>query len=64
MADIHNFLHMGGYAFEVWSTWGATLFSIVALVWFGKRKNKNLKAKIQRQLKRQALTENSTQQTR
>lgn len=48
-----EFFHMGGYAFEVWTSWGLTLLVLVAFVVFPKRRSAKLKDDIKRQISRE-----------
>jgi heme exporter protein D len=48
-----EFFYMGGYAFEVWTSWGLTLLALVAFVILPKRRNANIKADIKRQISRE-----------
>ncbi|MFT6098844.1 MAG: heme exporter protein D [Arenicella sp.] len=51
--DWSEFFYMGGYAFEVWTSWGLTLLALVAFVIFPKRRNAKIKAEIKRQISRE-----------
>ena len=51
-----DFLHMGGYAFEVWTSWGLTVATLISFVIIPKIKN----AKIRRDIKRQMAREQRT----
>ncbi|MBL4671324.1 MAG: heme exporter protein CcmD [Arenicella sp.] len=44
---------MGGYAFEVWTSWGLTLLALVAFVIFPKRRSAKITADIKRQISRE-----------
>jgi heme exporter protein D len=48
-----DFFYMGGYAFEVWTSWGLTLLALVAFVIFPKRRNAKIRADIKRQISRE-----------
>lgn len=57
-----EFFNMGGYAFEVWTSWGLTLFVLLLFVIMPKQRNAKIKSEIQRQIsreKRQELDNNS-----
>ncbi len=49
-----EFLHMGGYGFYVWLSYGFTAALLIILVINSKRKEKQLFAKISQRLKREA----------
>lgn len=49
-----EFLHMGGYGFYVWLSYGFTAILLIALVINSKRKEKQLFGKINQRLKREA----------
>jgi len=51
-----EFLLMGGYAFEVWTSWGLTLAALISFVIFPKIKNAKIRRDIKRQLVRQQRT--------
>jgi len=53
-----EFFHMGGYAFEVWTSWGLTLFALCWFVIAPKRRSAKIKAQIKRQISRENRTEN------
>lgn len=46
-----EFLHMGGYAFYIWTAFGITLFSMAASVIFIILQQKKLKQKLSKRLK-------------
>jgi len=48
-----EFFYMGGYAFEVWTSWGLTLFVLIAFVIVPKRRNAKIKANVKRQISRE-----------
>ncbi|MGK0373723.1 MAG: heme exporter protein D [Arenicella sp.] len=48
-----DFFYMGGYAFEVWTSWGLTLMVLVAFVIIPKRRNANIRSQIKRQISRE-----------
>jgi len=56
-----EFFHMGGYAFEVWTSWGLTLLVLFLFVIIPKRRSAKIRAKIQRQISRE---QRQTQGTR
>lgn len=48
-----EFFHMGGYAFEVWTSW---ILTVLVLLWFvisPKLKNAKIRREIQRQISRE-----------
>ena len=51
--DWSTFFHMGGYAFEVWTSWGLTLAVLIWFVIAPKRRNAKIRAQIQRQINRE-----------
>jgi len=46
-----EFLHMGGYAFYIWTSFGITLFAMAASVIYIVLQQKNLKQKLSKRLK-------------
>jgi heme exporter protein D len=48
-----EFFHMGGYAFEVWTSWGLTLMVLLWFVIAPKRRNVNIRSQIERQISRE-----------
>ncbi len=48
-----EFFHMGGYAFEVWTSWGLTLLVLALFIILPKQHNAKIKADIKRQIKRE-----------
>ena len=48
-----EFFYMGGYAFEVWTSWSLTLLALLAFVILPKRRNAKIKADIKRQISRE-----------
>ena len=48
-----EFFNMGGYAFEVWTSWGLTLSVLVWFVISPKLKNAKLRSEIFRQIERE-----------
>ena len=48
-----EFLHMGGYAFHVWTSWGLTLLVILYLFIQPKLANAKIKREITRQIQRE-----------
>ena len=48
-----NFFHMGGYAFEVWTSWVLTLVVLVLFIIIPKWRNAKIKTNIQRQISRE-----------
>lgn len=48
-----EFFNMGGYAFEVWTSWGLTLLVLVWFVMMPKRRSAKIKAQIKRQIRRE-----------
>lgn len=53
-----EFLHMGGYAFEVWTSWGLTLIVLILFVILPKRRSAKIKSQIQRQISREQRLKN------
>jgi len=50
-----DFFSMGGYAFEVWTSWGLTLFALIWFVISPKVKNARLRREIYQQIEREKL---------
>ncbi len=48
-----EFFNMGGYAFEVWTSWGLTLLVLISFVIFPKRRNAKIRKEIERQISRE-----------
>lgn len=48
-----EFFHMGGYAFEVWTSWGLTFLVLVCFIILPKRRNARIMAEIQRKISRE-----------
>jgi heme exporter protein D len=48
-----DFFYMGGYAFEVWTSWGLTLLVLFAFVIIPKRRNAKIRSQIKRQISRE-----------
>jgi len=48
-----EFFNMGGYAFEVWTSWGLTLLVLISFVIFPKRRNAKIREEIKRQISRE-----------
>jgi len=48
-----DFLNMGGYAFHVWTSWGLTSLTLLMLIALPKLRNKQIRAEIARQIKRE-----------
>lgn len=48
-----EFLHMGGYAFEVWTSWGLTLLVLVGFIILPKQRNAKIRVDIKRQISRE-----------
>lgn len=48
-----DFFHMGGYAFEVWTSWGLTLAVLVWFVITPKLRSAKIKAQVKRQISRE-----------
>lgn len=55
-----EFFHMGGYAFEVWTSWGLTLLVLLSFVIIPKQRNAKIKAEIQRQISREQRDQGQT----
>jgi len=51
-----DFFHMGGYAFEVWTSWALTLLVLIGFVAFPKMKNARIRHDIKRQISREQLS--------
>ena len=54
-----EFFHMGGYAFEVWTSWGLSLLVLIFFVIVPKHRNAKIRADIQRQISRELRETNS-----
>lgn len=52
-----EFLYMGGYAFEVWTSWGLTLAVLAWFVIMPKLRSAKIKSQIQRQISREQRLE-------
>ena len=50
---MEEFLHMGGYAFYVWTSFGLTAFLLVGLVVWASQTHKRERARISRRLRRE-----------
>ena len=48
-----EFFHMGGYAFEVWTSWGLTLAVLLWFVIAPKRRSVKIRSQIKRQISRE-----------
>jgi len=48
-----EFFNMGGYAFEVWTSWGLTLTALILFVVIPKLRHANIKSRILRQIRRE-----------
>lgn len=48
-----EFFNMGGYAFEVWTSWGLTLLVLVWFIIAPKRRSAKIKAQVNRQIRRE-----------
>jgi len=55
-----EFFYMGGYAFEVWTSWGLTLLVLLFFVIMPKRRNAKIKAEIRRQISREQREDRGT----
>ena len=51
--NLTEFLHMGGYAFYVWTSYGIALVVLVANAWIPMRQRRRLLADIARRLRRE-----------
>jgi heme exporter protein D len=51
--DWSEFFYMGGYALEVWTSWGLTLLVLFAFVIIPKRRNAKIRSEIKRQVSRE-----------
>ena len=49
----NDFFHMGGYAFEVWTSWGLTLAVLIWFVVIPKLRSVKIKAQVKRQISRE-----------
>lgn len=54
-----DFFHMGGYAFEVWTSWGLTLIMLLCFVIHPKRRSAKIKTEIRRQINREKMLEDN-----
>ncbi len=54
-----EFFNMGGYAFEVWTSWGLTLLVLLWFVIIPKHRNARIKHEIKRQIARETRLENT-----
>ena len=54
-----EFFNMGGYAFEVWTSWGLTLAVLLAFVILPKRRNAKIRRNIKRQIERESRVDNT-----
>ena len=52
-----TFFQMGGYAFEVWTSWGLTLLVLLAFVIIPKHRNAKIRQDIKRQISRESRTD-------
>ena len=50
---------MGGYAFEVWTSWGLTLLVLICFVILPKQRNAKIRADIKRQVSREQRATNN-----
>lgn len=48
-----DFFHMGGYAFEVWTSWGLTMAVLLWFVIAPKLRNVKIRSQIKRQISRE-----------
>ncbi len=55
-----EFFYMGGYAFEVWTSWGLTLLVLLYFVIMPKQRNAKIKSQIQRQINREQRDQGKT----
>ena len=53
-----EFFYMGGYAFEVWTSWGLTIAALILFVILPKRRSAKIKSQIQRQISREQRSKN------
>jgi heme exporter protein D len=51
--NLTEFLHMGGYAFYVWTSYGIALVVLVANAWIPMHQRRKLLADIARRLRRE-----------
>jgi heme exporter protein D len=56
-----EFFHMGGYAFEVWTSWGLTLMVLVSFVILPKQRNAKIRDNIKRQISREQRAKNTSE---
>ena len=54
---------MGGYAFEVWTSWGLTLFVLLAFVIIPKHRNGKIRQEIKRQISRESRADKTSGQS-
>jgi len=47
-----EFFHMGGYALYVWTSYGLTAATMIALYWSAKREQQHVKQQIARRVAR------------
>lgn len=57
--NLSEFLHMGGYAFFVWWSYGITFIVLLALVVSSLAQRKKVIARVKRAIKREAIQQNS-----
>jgi len=55
-----TFFDMGGYAFEVWTSWGLTLLVLCSFIIIPKQRNTRIKAEIRRQISREQRQDNNS----
>ncbi|MDR5899170.1 heme exporter protein CcmD [Halomonas vilamensis] len=55
--SIAEFIAMGGHAPYVWSSWGVTLFCIVALAWHARFERRQLMNSLKRRERRERARE-------
>ena len=48
MDDLLNFLHMGGYAFYVWTSYAIVCVLLVLNVWLPLRRNRQVRDRLRR----------------
>lgn len=53
-SSLSEFVAMGGYGFYVWLSYGLSVLSIIALVWFFRAQHQQLKQQIKQDIARQA----------
>lgn len=59
-----DFLHMGGYAFYVWTSYLLALFIVVLNLWLPLRRERTLKQRLTSQQRRQGRAAAINQQSR